>query len=136
MSPFVLHLEAATQYERIEDVLSFVAEDASGSFGIQPGHARFVTVLEFGLASFRTASAGWRYVAAPGAVVRFARNELHLATRRYVCGADYERIRDALRQQLRAEEDALREIRLSLRRLEESMLRRLWQLARGEGRVA
>jgi F-type H+-transporting ATPase subunit epsilon len=133
---FVLHLEAATQYERVDDVLSFVAEDASGSFGILPGHARFVTVLEFGLASFRTASAGWRYVAAPGAVLRFAGGELHLATRRFVCGADYERIRDVLRQQLRAEEDALREIRLSLRRLEESMLRRLWQLARGEGRAA
>lgn len=136
MRTFVLHLEAATQYERVDDVLSFVGEDASGSFGILPGHARFITVLEFGLASFRSAAGGWRHVAAPGAVVRFAGDELHLATRRFVCGADYERIRDALREQLRTEEDALREIRLSLRHLEESMLRRLWELARGGRRIA
>lgn len=133
MRTFVLHLESATQYERIDDALSFVAEDASGSFGILPGHARFVTALEFGLARYRSAALGWRYVAAPGALVVFARNELHFATRRYVGGPDYALIRAALRRQLLEEESALREIRRSLRRLEESMFRRLWQLARAAG---
>lgn len=133
MKTMTLHLEAATQYERIDDVVSFVAEDASGSFGVLPGHARFMTALELGLASFRRADGGWRYIAAPGALVYLAGGELHFATRRYVCGPDYERMREVLSEQLHAEEKALREIRASLRRLEDSMMRKLWRLARAEG---
>jgi len=35
MKTFVMHLQSATQYERIENVASFVGEDGSGSFGIR-----------------------------------------------------------------------------------------------------
>ena len=38
MNTFLVHLQSATQYERIENVVSFIAEDDSGSFGILPGH--------------------------------------------------------------------------------------------------
>jgi F-type H+-transporting ATPase subunit epsilon len=131
MRTLVLHLESATQYERIENVASFVAEDASGSFGILPGHAPMSTVLEFGLARYRTAAGGWAYVAAPGAVVRVDGNALHFCTRRYVRDTSLERVRAALRDQLRAEEDALRAVTQSLQRLEEEMLKRLWKLGRG-----
>ncbi len=130
MKSLTLHLESATQYERIENVESFVSEDASGSFGILPGHARMCTVLEFGLARFRTAGAGWQFLAAPGAVIRLAADELHFSTRRYLRGADFERVRTALREQLQAEETALRDVSQSLRRLEEEMLKRLWKLGR------
>jgi F-type H+-transporting ATPase subunit epsilon len=131
VSSLVLHLESATQYERVEDVLSFVAEDASGSFGILPGHARLCTVLEFGLARYRAAGAAWEYVAAPGAVIRLVGDELHFSTRRYLRDPSYDRVRTALAEQLAAEEDALRDVRHSLKRLEEEMLKRLWKLSRG-----
>ena len=130
MRTLVLHLESATQYERVDDVLSFVAEDASGSFGILPGHARISTVLEFGLARFRAAGAGWEYVAAPGAVVHHVDGQLHFSTRRYLRDADFDRVRAALDEQLAAEEEALRAVRHSLRRLEEEMFKRLWKLNR------
>ena len=136
MTYFTLHLEGATQYERIDDVLCFVAEDASGSFGILPGHARLVTALEIGLSRFHSAAQGWRYVAAPGALLYFARNELHFATRRFLCGGDHAQIRSALRHELSEEEVSLREIRQSLRRLEENMFLRLWRLARTQGQAA
>jgi len=131
MSTMVMHLESATQYERIEGVVSFVGEDASGSFGILPGHARMMTVLRTGLARFRLASENWQFLALPGAVLSCADDELHVATRRYLRDADYERISAALREQLLAEEDALHAIRQSVRRLEDEMLKRLWQLRRG-----
>ena len=125
-----LHLESATQYERFEEVESFVGEDASGSFGLLPGHARFMTVLEFGLSRFRAAGGEWQYVAAPGAVLSLAGGDLHLSARRYLRGGDFERISTALREQLAAEEQALGEIKHSVRRLEGEMLKRLWQLGR------
>lgn len=130
MNALTLHLESATRYERIANVVSFVGVDASGSFGILPGHARMCTVLEFGLARFRVADADWQYLAAPGAVVRLAEDGLHFSTRRYLRGGDLDRVRVALREQLLAEENALREVRQSLRRLEEEMLKRLWKLGR------
>jgi F-type H+-transporting ATPase subunit epsilon len=131
MKTFVLHLESATQYERIEQVVSFVGEDASGSFGILPGHACMMTVLEFGLARFRAADEDWQFLAAPGAVVYHADDRLHFSARRYLRDTDYERIRAALREQLLAEEQVLHVAKQSLRRLEEEMLKRLWRLRRG-----
>ncbi len=131
MNTFVLHLESATHYDRIEQVVSFVGHDRSGSFGLLPGHARMLTLLGFGLARFRVAAAEWQFLAVPGAVASFADNQLHLSTRRYVCGPDFERITAALREELAAEEEALRATRQSVKQLEEEMFRRLWKLRRG-----
>jgi F-type H+-transporting ATPase subunit epsilon len=133
MTCMTLCLESATGEERVEDVESFVAEDLSGSFGILPGHERLVTVAEFGLAKFRTADGGWQYLAAPGAVIYKQNDELHFCTRRYVRGTDFETIRDALREDLAAEERSLRAVKQSLRGLEEQMLKKLWELGRREG---
>jgi F-type H+-transporting ATPase subunit epsilon len=124
-------LESATQYERIEQVVSFVGEDASGSFGILPGHARIMTILRSGLARFRVASGGWQFLAVPGATVYCANDHLHLSARRYLRDADYTRISMALREQLLAEEETLRAVTHSVRRLEEEMLKRMWKLRRG-----
>jgi F-type H+-transporting ATPase subunit epsilon len=130
MNTFSLHLESSTQYERVEKVVGFVGEDESGSFGILPGHARMVTVLRFGLARFRVVRQDWEYVALPGAVVYFFDNQLHLSSRHYLRGKKFETISTALQEELRAEEEALREMKRSLSRLEEEMLKRLWELGR------
>ncbi len=53
MELFTIHLKSATQYEKIDKVLSFVGEDASGQFGILAHHSRMMTCLKFGLAWFR-----------------------------------------------------------------------------------
>lgn len=131
MNTFPLHLESATQYERIDGVISFVGEDDSGSFGILPGHGRMMTLLTFGLARFRTIDQEWEYLALPGALAYFLDNELHLSARRYVRGKDYEGISEVLQKELLAEENALREMKQSLRHLEEEMFKRLWEMRRG-----
>jgi F-type H+-transporting ATPase subunit epsilon len=135
MNAFTLHLESATQYERIEGVSSFVGEDDSGSFGILPGHGRAITLLTFGLARFRVVGHEWEYLALPGALAYFVDNQLHLSTRRYVRGKDYEGISTVLQNELLAEEDALRQMKQSLRRLEEEMFKRFWKMRRGEASV-
>lgn len=131
MTHFAMHLQSATQYERVERVTMFVGEDASGSFGIMAGHHRMMTPLQFGLARFRTYGSDWQFLALPGGVLYFVNNELFLNTRRYLRDRDCARITQALEQQLRREEAALRELKESLHRLEEEMFKRLWKLGRG-----
>jgi F-type H+-transporting ATPase subunit epsilon len=131
MNSFTLHLESATQYEEIENVVSFIGEDESGSFGILPGHARMMTVLAFGLARFRISSQDWEFLALPGALAYFVDNQLHLSTRRYLRGKEFESIRSALQEQLQAEEESLRAMKQSVSRLEDEMLKRLWKMRRG-----
>ena len=123
-----MHLQSATQYERIENVISFVGEDDSGSFGILPGHARMMTLLSFGLARFRVLHHDWEFLALPGALAYCVDNQLYLSTRRYLRGNDYENLSIALREELLAEEEALHEMKQSMRRLEEEMFKRLWKV--------
>jgi len=128
MSTFLMHLQSATQYERIENVASFVGEDDSGSFGILSGHGRMMTLLGFGLARFRVTHQDWEFLALPGALAYFVDDQLYLNTRRYLRGKDYERLSVVLRKELLAEEETLREMKQSIRRLEEEMLKRLWKM--------
>lgn len=130
MTTFIVHLQGAAQYERFDGVTSFVGEDATGSFGIKANHARFMTSLVFGLARFRTGDDPWQYVAVPGALLYFVDNELSINTRRYLRDDNYGRISAALAEQLVAEEETLRQMKLSLRQMEEEILRRIWRMRR------
>lgn len=130
MTGFTLHLQSAAHYECIDGVASFVGEDASGSFGILPGRARFMTVLEYGLARFHTAQGAWQYIACPGAVLYFADDELFLNTRRYLRDDDYGRIEALLAGKLAKEEAELKTVKDNLQRLEQELFRRLRELDR------
>ena len=131
MSPsFQLHLQSATRYERIEAVTSFVGQDASGSFGILPARAGFMTILGFGLARFRVGEAPWQFIACPGAVLAFENNVLCLNTRRYLVDVDYGRISGLLVGKLCEEERTLQSVKDNIQRLEQELLRRLHQLNR------
>ena len=128
LKSFSLLLCDSSSVTRIDGVASFVGADATGSFGIMAGHARFMTCLELGLARFRCYNAPWQYLAMPGAVLYFKDNILNLSTRRYFLDEDYERITHTLTNQLLAEEAELREVKQSLAQLEQEVLKRLWKL--------
>lgn len=133
MTPFTLHLQAATQTEHIGDVAAFMGEDKSGSFGIWSGHERMMTSLVFGLSRFRAVNGVWQYVAAPGALVYFVNNELFFSTRHYLRDTDFERINGTLNTVLFREEESLRDMKTSLNRMENEMMKRLWQMSRSGG---
>ena len=130
MKRFTLLLQDATHTEQINDVASFVGEDASGSFGILAGHARLMTSLLFGLARFRIEEKPWQYLALPGAVLYFKDNELSISTRRYLIDDNYERISAALQEQFVTEETELHAMKKSLHQMEEQLLKRLWETGR------
>jgi len=129
----VLNLFDAGHEQRIADVVSFVGEDASGCFGIQANHARFMTTLVFGLARFRRVEDDWQYLAMPGAVIYFNNNELTISTRHFLIDADFERISTLLDRQLIAEEENLQTTRESLHKMEQAMLKRMLALKRKTG---
>lgn len=130
MKEFSLQLNDATHEQRINGVTSFVGEDASGSFGIRPNHARFMTTHVFGLARFRQGGEDWQFLALPGAVLYFNNNELTISTRHFLIDTDLDRISAALEQQLIAEEENLQATKASLHKMEQAMLNRLWKLRR------
>jgi F-type H+-transporting ATPase subunit epsilon len=131
MKTFVLELCGMTCSESVPDVVSLVARDASGQFGVLAGRARLVTRLGFGLVRFRTGGADWQYVALPGGVLYFAGGRCTICTRRYLRDADSGRMVAALREDLAAEDERLSSLKQSLQRLEEQMLKRLVELPGG-----
>jgi F-type H+-transporting ATPase subunit epsilon len=129
VNTFSLKLQDATHAEEISGVSSFVGEDVSGSFGILAGHARLMTTLVIGLARYRVGDGAWQYLALPGAVLYFERDLLTLCTRHYLQDADYTRISKSLQQELLAEEETLHSVKESLQRMEEDVLKRLWNMS-------
>ncbi|MCW5659981.1 MAG: hypothetical protein KIT60_19955 [Burkholderiaceae bacterium] len=125
---FRVQLLAADRGQTLDDVVSFVGEDGSGSFGLMAHHVRFMTALSFGLARLRTADGSWHYAGLPGGLLYFVDNELRISTRRYVIGGDAAAIADLLAQEMLAEEQVLAQTRRKLRRLEAQMLERMAQL--------
>jgi len=63
-------------------VISLRAEDASGDFGIRPGHTDFLTVIDAGVMRWRTAEGPWRYCALRGGIFSVTGgNEVRVACR-------------------------------------------------------
>jgi F-type H+-transporting ATPase subunit epsilon len=130
MTGFTLTLQDTTHSEQFDGVSSFVGEDKSGSFGILANHVRLITVLVMGLSRFRVAEQPWQYIATPGALVYFNDNELVISTRHFLIDNDYMRISAALEAQLLDEETQLQDQKKCLRTMEETVLRRLWEIGR------
>lgn len=128
MRTFVMRLDSAIRCETIENVVSFVGEDRSGSFGVMAGHVRMITFLSFGLARFRLAGGETEYLALPGGLLYCVGNELRISTRQYFRSGNYDEMAAILDRQLHEEEENLKAIKDSLRRLDESILRRLLTL--------
>jgi len=130
MSGFTVQLKSAVQCERLEGVVSFVGEDASGSFGLMKGHGRFVTTLTFGLAQLGYDDGRRDYLALPEAVAYFDGDQLTISARRYLRGVDYTRISEVLRDEMVQEEQILGEFKHSLEQMERAMMLRLWRIGR------
>ncbi len=130
MTEFSLTLYDAAQTQTIDGVTVFVGEDASGSFGLKAHHARFMTTLNTGLCRFRRHTDDWEYLALPGGVLYFKDNTLSISTRHFLIDRDYERISTLLKREIEQEEDSLTATRLSLQKMEQEMLTKLWNLRR------
>jgi len=84
---------------RIEGVASLVATDATGQFGLQPGHAPLLTVLEPGLFRYRQGG-DWTWAASAGGMLHCTRDaggtQVAVVSRRFVLGAEPEALQGQL----------------------------------------
>lgn len=130
MNAFALDLLSPGACARIDDVINFVGNDASGQFGLRARHERFITALLPGLARLQHSSGDWEYLAQPGATLHFVDNRLTVAMRDYVLSPDHRLVLNALKQRFASEDATLVAVRENLLQLEREMFRRLWELER------
>ena len=134
MRGFRLRLLDTRGSEVFEKITQCIAADDSGQFGILPGHQTMIVVLRYGLARFCDAEGGWRYVALPGGVLRFAEQELTITTQRYFLGDDSHKICEQLAREMANIDSEIHRARATLSEIEHSLVKRLAALSqRGVG---
>ncbi|MBX3605503.1 MAG: hypothetical protein KF788_09530 [Piscinibacter sp.] len=118
---------------RFDDVSSLVAADASGQFGLWPGHAPLVTVLEPGLFRLRRAAApDWTWGACVGGLLACERGpggaEVRIVSRRFLLEDQPEALQTRLAEALQREGAWRVSTRENRAQLDLALLRRLEQL--------
>ncbi|CAK0759344.1 ATP synthase epsilon chain 2 [Azospirillaceae bacterium] len=114
-------------------VVAVRGEDASGSFGLLPGHCEFMTALAVSVLSFRDQEGRTRYVAVRGGVLTMRDGTVvEIATRDAVVGDELENLRGLVlkRMELDAEAEAL--ARTQTMRMQVAVMRTLHRYLRGE----
>ena len=114
-----------------EDSVQIVtAEDASGSFGIQPRHADFLTSLAVGVVSWKSQAGARRYCAVEGGLLTVTGGaEVAITTREAIPGDDLATLDQVIRDRFGADAEAERagrvdSVKLQLRAIRE-MVRHL-----------
>lgn len=118
----------------LDPVRHFVAEDATGWFGLLPGHQRFMTALTVGLARLQNEAGEWEYLAFPGALLDIENDVITVLTRRFWRHHQLDEINQMLNQALQQEAQNNAQLRRNLADIEENMLRRIQQLQKQQER--
>ncbi|HEY0180982.1 MAG TPA: F0F1 ATP synthase subunit epsilon [Dokdonella sp.] len=128
MSAAALHLVVATPARVLVDapgVLALRGEDASGAFGLLPGHVDFLTALAPSVLRWRDA-AGPHYCAVHGGVLSLERGtELRVACREGVLGDDLATLQASVAAARERARDADRRARVEQLRLQTRIVRQL-----------
>lgn len=108
-----------------EDITSFRAEDASGGFGVLPGHAPFLTALSICIASWRT-QAGEGFCALRGGAMTVGdASAIDIATREAVVGHDLATLDAQVLARFQSDADAERTEHAETMRLQMNAIRRM-----------
>ncbi|MGA0585548.1 F0F1 ATP synthase subunit epsilon [Dyella sp. KRB-257] len=129
-----LHLVLATPQQVVldlDDVGAVRGEDASGSFGILPGHADLVTVLVPTVLRWQRAGGEKGFCALRGGVLRMSDGkELHVACRGAVHGDDLDTLETTVRTARADQADADRRARVEQMQLHARAVRTLLRYLR------
>lgn len=117
-----------------DGVTSLRAEDATGSFGIWPGHAEFLTALSISVASWKGAGGAWRHCALRGGTLTVGGGDTVVITsREAVVGDDLETLDQTVLARFRAEMETERSERTESTRLHLAAIRQIMQHLRKAG---
>ncbi len=114
-----------------EDFASLKAEDDSGSFGILPHHADFLTALAVSVVSWKNAGGEWNHCAVRGGVLTVSGgSQVTVTTREAVRGADIEQLDATVLAKFRGEIETERVEHADATRLQLAAIRQIMQRLR------
>jgi F-type H+-transporting ATPase subunit epsilon len=107
-------------------------EDTTGSFGVQRGHAPFVTLLAPSVVTWRGVDGGEHHVAVRRGVLSVFGDLVVVATREAVAGGDLAQLERDVVANFRREEQIEQTARGGAARLQAAVIRRIYQYLQGE----
>lgn len=117
-----------------DDVIALRAEDASGGFGILPGHTDFLTSLAISVVSWRRHNGAVRYAAVRGGILSVTGGQdIGIATREAVLGEDPLRLEQDILASFHTAEEAARIEHVEQARLQLSAIRQIMRHLRPGG---
>ena len=136
-----LSLTGLGNFAMSEDgVASLRAEDASGGFGIHPGHADLLTVLDIGVVSWVDQAGRTQHCAIRRGVLRVHGGDtIEIAAREAIVDDSLERLESTVLAEFRNRDEAERSSKTESQRLELQALReimRYLQPERASGRLS
>ncbi len=137
MSPQTLSLSITTPLDvlfRADDIRSFRARDGSGEFGILPGHADFLTVLNACVARWQDAAGKTSYCAVRGGVLTVSGGSaIGIACREGILSDDLAALEQAIAQQRAGDIEASSRARVSEAKLHAKAVRQIMRRLAGRG---
>jgi F-type H+-transporting ATPase subunit epsilon len=107
------------------------AEDSTGAFGIQPGHADFLTALAVSVLIWRDAAGMEHYAAVRGGVLRVRDGSVvEIATREAVLGEDLGQLRDVVLAEMSRKAETERAARLGALGLQQAAIQQIYRYLR------
>jgi F-type H+-transporting ATPase subunit epsilon len=117
----------------IDGVTRLRAEDATGSFGILPGHADFLTVLAPSVVVWQGADERAHYLAVRGGVLSVqGGGAISIATREAVGGEDLPQLEARVLEQFRHDAELERTARTDAWKLQVAAVREICRLLRAD----
>ena len=118
---------------RTADARHVRAQDASGAFGIWPGHADFLTALSISVLSWRDGRGDEHYLAVRGGMLSVQGGDtVTVATPEAVAGDDLHQLETEVLRQFRLQIDEERLTRTDAQRLQVAAIRQIVRLLRPE----
>ena len=115
-------------------VASLRADDASGGFGIRPGHVDFLTVIAAGVVRWRVPANPWRYCAVRGGVLLVqGGREVRIACREAITGTDLHGLEERITAERSVGAEAARGVRSEQARLHARAIRQIMGRMTGTG---
>jgi F-type H+-transporting ATPase subunit epsilon len=118
-----------------DDVVSLRAEDATGSFGILPGHADFLTSLVISVVTWRSSGGTPQFCAVRRGVLSIVGgSDIAIATREAVVGEDLATLDKTVLARFRADIESERTEHVESTRLQLNAIRQIMRHLRPDGR--
>jgi F-type H+-transporting ATPase subunit epsilon len=114
-----------------ENVQYVRAEDSTGAFGIQPGHADFLTALAISVLIWRDAAGAEHYTAVRGGMLRVrGGHTVEVATREALVGEDLRQLREVVLAQMNQQAESERAARVGALGLQQAVIQQIYRYLR------